>query len=431
MADLQSQIRLGRPEDLYYYGSEDLRRQAIPTFQNTQFSQSINAGAGSGNFQVIFSPNNGVGHLILAAKLKAHAGVGMVPDYTNLAVSRGWLAELVDRVSYRVAGASQYWQTGRQIALANCLEASNPTSKQDMFGLSGVCNTTVSQFSQANNLYAYLYLNMPFNKPSAGVDAAKPLPTELMTSPLVLSIDLKPLQSIFSSAVALGSTAGAGQALESAYVQFQQIQAQDAGDLMKIDGDRSKMYSLPCKGFWTQQLDMPLATGAGNAGEFNLSLTGFQSGQLRNVLVALSDNADTNPASGAPFVKNDQVLALGTDYRLTFNGQVIHDYQGTSSVMWGLLNSDVPPSYDTIRLGLTAGVAPITTTSVRSDFTVFPMGQIEEANPHLLVNGRYMSNSIMNLRVKVPNPASSYTLHVCYLYNTVLAMAGGDASFLF
>jgi len=69
----------------------------------------------------------------------------------------------------------------------------------------------------------------------------------------------------------------------------------------------------------------------------------------------------------------------------------------------------------------------------RSNFVVFPLGQnIEGQNPHLLVNGRSIGTSIMNLQVRVPDPTVAYTLHVMYFYNTVLAISGnGEASFMF
>lgn len=428
--DLQSQVRLGRPDDLYYYSESSLRKQSIPAFQTTQFSQNLNVvGAGSGNYQVIFSQNQGVGHIVISAKLKAHNPSSV--DYTNLAVPRGWLAALIDRISYRVAGSTLYWQTGAQVMLENLLEASNPTTKNEMFELGGAALSSVYGFSQQRNLYAYLYFNTPFNTPNAGVQAAKPLPTELLNSPLVLSVDLRPVSSIFSSAVTGGSVAGAVSALESMSIQFQQIMAYDSGDLMKKDGDRSKMYSLPCKGWYSQQIDLPLSTGAGIAGEFNLNLVGFQSGQLKSIVCWLTDNADTAPSTAAPFVYNPFCFAQPTDLQLTLNGNILQYYPGTSSVMWGLLNSDVPPSFDTVKYSLTSGAAPITSAAYRSDFVVFPMGQQEEADPHLLVAGRYINNAIMNLRLTVPDPTHSYTLHTVYMYNSTLAIAGGDATFLF
>jgi hypothetical protein len=422
--DLQDKVRLGRPEDLYYYSEASLRKQSIGAFQNTQFYVQLN-NLSSGNSQIVFSPNEGIGHIIFGAKLREQGGA---IDYTGLALPRGWLYDLIDRVSYRVAGSSQYWQTGEQIRIANLMEASNPTCRDNLFALGGAPMTVLGDFA-GDNLYAYAYINCPFNSPNAGVQACKPLPTELLNSPLVLSLDLKPLSSIFSSSVVGGNVAGAGSVLESAYFQFQQIMAMDRGDLMKISSDRSQMYSLPCKGFYTQELDVPLATGAGNAGVFNINLVGFQAGQLRSIVCWLTDNADTNPNTAAPFVKNFSAYALPHDLVLTLNGQIIHDFKGTSSVMWGLLNSDVPPQVEATKLTLAGGV--ITDTPYLSNWVVFPMGQQVEANPHLFVNGRYVSNNILTLRLTVPDPTKSYTLRTTYMYNTVLGMSAGDAQFLF
>jgi hypothetical protein len=428
-ADLQSQIRLGRPEDLYYYSESSLRKQTIPTFQNTQFLQNISPTNGSGNYQIIFSKNNGVSHVVIGAKLKKQNDGVAGEDYTGIAVGRGWLANLISRCSYRVAGASQYWQTGQQMLIANCLESTSATTKQDMVDLAGSAMTTTADFKKEELLYAYLYFNMPFNKPYCGTESPLPLPTELLNSNLVLSIDLNPLSSIYSSVNAGGSVADAPNTLENLYVQFQQIQAVDGGDLMKMTGDTSKIYSLPCKGFYTAENTISIPAGTDLTPDLNL--VGFQSGQVKAVICWLTANVDTAPNVAAAHVRNNNCFAYGRDWTLKYNGQIIHQFQGTSSTMWGQLMSDVPPYFDAVRLDISGSA--ILPRDERSNFVFFPLGQnIEGVNPHLLVNGRSIGTAIMNLQVRVPNPAVAYTLHVMYLYNTVLAINGaGDASFMF
>ena len=434
-ADLQSQIRLGRPEDLYYYSESSLRKQTIPTFQNTQFTQNISPTAGRGNYQVIFSRNQGVSHIIIGAKLKKHTGATGL-NYTGIAVGRSWLANLVDRVSYRIGSSSQYWQTGQQMLIANCLEATNASSKQDMVMMAGQALSTVAQFGGDPDigeslLYAYLYFNLPTNKPYCGTESPLPLPTELLNSNVVLSIDLNPLSSIYSTLDSNGSVANAPDALENLYVQFQQITAVDGGELMKMSGDASKMYSLPCKGFYTQEIQIAIPAG-GNGLTTDLALTGFQNGQVKSIIAWLTADTDVSPAStSAPFVRNPNVFAYGRDWTLKYNGQIIHYFPGTSATMWGQLLSDVAPYFDAVKMTISGGAfVPV---DKRSNFVVFPLGQnIEGQNPHLLVNGRSIGTSIMNLQVRVPDPTVAYTLHVMYFYNTVLAISGnGEASFMF
>lgn len=430
MSELQSQIRLGRPEDLYYYSESSLRKQSIPTFQNTEFTQNISPTAGRGNYQVIFSRNQGLGHIIIGAKLKKHTGAAGL-NYSGIAVSRGWLGQLLDRCSYRVAGSSQYWLTGQQMLVANALEATNPTVKQDMFNLAGQALNTTTQFSTDELLYAYMYFNLPTNKPFCGTESALPLPTELLNSNVVLSIDLNPVPSIYSSSNALGAVSAAPDALELLYVQFQQIQAVDAGELMRMGGDRSRMYSLPCKGFYTQELQIGIpANSTANGLTSDLALTGFQNGQVKSVIAWLTENADTSPTTNVPFARNANCFAYGQDWQLKYNGQVLHYFPGTSSTMWGELLCDVPPYWDSVRYDVSGTLIP---SDERSHFVVFPLGQsIEGQNPHLLVNGRSIGTSIMNLQVRVPDATKAYTLHLTYMYNCVLAISGvGESSFMF
>ena len=430
-ADIQTQIRLGRPEDLYYYSESSLRKQSIPTFQNTEFIQNISPSAGRGNYQVIFSRNQGLGHVVIGAKLKAHTG-GAGLDLSGVAVSRSWLANLIDRVSYRIAGSSQYWMTGQQMLVANCLEATNPTVKQDMVNLAGQALKSTAEFSTDTLLYAYLYFNLPTNKPFCGDESPLPLPTELINSNVVLSIDLNPMSAIYSSVVAGGSIANAPNALDQLYIAFQQIQAVDGGDLMKMNGDRSKMYSLPCKGFYTQELQIGIpANTTANGLTQDISLTGFQNGQVKSVIAWLTENGNTNPSTAAPYVRNANLFEYAQDWQLKYNGQIIHYFPGTASTMWGSILNDVPPYFDTVKYDISGSA--ILGSDVRSHFVVFPLGQSNDGtNPHLLVNGRAINNSIMNLQLRVPDATKGYVLHVTYFYNTVLAISGsGETSFVF
>lgn len=429
-SEIQSQIRLGRPEDLYYYAESSLRKQSIPCFQNTEFTQNISPTAGRGNYQVIFSRNQGLSHVIIGAKLKAHTGAAGL-NYAGIGVSRGWLANLIDRVSYRIAGSSQYWQTGQQLMVANALESTNPTVKQDLFNLCGQALSTTTEFQTDELLYAYMYFNMPVNKPFCGTESPLPLPTELLNSNVILSIDLAPVTSIYSSSNALGAVSAAPDALQELYVQFQQIMAVDSGELMRMGGDRSKMYSLPCKGFYTQELQIGIPANSTAAGQTqDIALTGFQSGQVKSIIAWLTDNADTAPTTSAPFARNANCFAYGQNYLLKYNGQNIHFFPGTSSTMWGELLCDVPPYLDSVRYDISGVLVP---SDERSHFVVFPLGQsVEQVNPKILINGRSIGTSIMNLSLKVPDATKAYTLHVMYFYNTVLSISGaGEAAFVF
>ncbi len=421
-ASLQSMLRLGKPTDLYYYSDADLKKQSIPTDQNTQFFLSL-ASLTSGQSQFVFSPNQGLAHIIFGAKLPEQ-GVNSA-DYTNLALENSWLYSLIEKFSYRISGSVQYFLTGAQIRIINLMMASNPTSKQDLFNLGGASLSALADFA-GDNLYAYCYLPTPFNSPNAGVQRAKPLPTELLNSSVILTLNLRPLSQIFSSSAAGGSLAGVPTALSDGYVQFQQIMAQQSSDLMTKTSDRSKMYSYPASAWYNQELEIPIPAQSGSQ---EINLVGFQAGQLRNIIMWLTANEDTAPVTTAPFVRQNTVFALPRDVQLIFNGNPLQVYQGTSSVMWGLLDSDVPPYVDTVAL--TAGAGSFSEAAVRAHWVVFPMGQLEEANPSLFVNGRYINNAIMNARLTTPDPTKAYTLHVMYQYNCVLGISGGDCSVLF
>jgi hypothetical protein len=92
--------------------------------------------------------------------------------------------------------------------------------------------------------------------------------------------------------------------------------------------------------------------------------------------------------------------------------------------------SDIPSRME--ASGLEIDQLNIIDTPVTSHWIVFPMAQAPiEANPHLYVNGRFVSNNTFNLRLTVPDSAKAYTLRTMYRYNAVVGISGGDAQIFF
>ena len=109
---LQEKMRLGETVDIYYYNSKTLEKNAIPCLQDTRFFQVLN-NLGGGSSSIIYSPDQGLQDVVLGLKLPVRTATTGAASYNGLAVPKGWGYQLVNRISIRYGGSSQYFWTGK------------------------------------------------------------------------------------------------------------------------------------------------------------------------------------------------------------------------------------------------------------------------------------------------------------------------------
>lgn len=428
--NLQSAMRLGSAKDIYYYGRESLHKQSIPTVVDNRFRQALN-NLRQGSSTFIISIDQGVSDVLLAVKLPAH-GSGSV-NYTDLGVPRGWLYDLISRVSVRYAGSSQYFWTGPQVRIENLREMPNPDCRDTLLELGGAAmlgsaSSGAGTFT-GDNLYAYAYINLPHNSPNGSLSKPNPFPSEMLMSPIVITVEMNYLPSIFSSAVASGSLAGAPTELESAYFQVKQVHANDRGDLMVATADRSKAYSFPTKCFYQNEIAVPIAA---NETDINVQLTGFRNGQVRSVIFWITDNDDTNPTTSDRFVRNFTDYILPRDVQLLYNGTVYYDAKDTAAQFWNLVSTETPSTMEATVLSLSSN--DLVSTPAARSWVEIPFGQVYEqlSGSHMYVAGKTIQNAVVNLSFKLPaGLANGGTVHAMYAYNCVIMCADGSAEYVF
>jgi len=428
--NLQSAMRLGSGKDIYYYGRESLHKQSIPTVVDNRFRQALN-NLRQGSSTFIISIDQGISDVLLAVKLPAQ-GTGSV-NYTDLGVPRGWLYDLINRVSVRYAGSSQYFWTGPQVRIENLREMPNPDCRDSLLELGGAAmlgnaSSGAGDFT-GDNLYAYAYINLPHNSPNGSLSKPNPFPSEMLMSPIVITVEMNYLPSIFSSAVSSGSLGGAPTELESAYFQVKQVHANDRGDLMVATADRSKAYSFPTKCFYQNEIQVPIAA---NETDINVQLTGFRNGQVRSIIFWVTDNADTNPTTSDRFVRNFTDYVLPRDVQLLYNGTVYYDAKDTAAQFWNLVSTETPSTLEATVLTLSAN--DLVSTPASRSWVEVPFGQVYEqlSGSHMYVAGKTIQNAVVNLSFTLPAAlASGGTLHAMYAYNCVIMVADGSAEYVF
>jgi hypothetical protein len=417
---LQEKMRLGESVDIYYYGTKTLEKQSIPTVQDTRFFQNLN-NLTQGSSTFIISPDQGISDIILAVRLPdtPALGGGAGAAYNGLAVSKGWGYQLIDNISIRYGGSSQYFFTGDQIFVQNMRECSNPTSRDDLVALGGAEMKTAADFA-GDNLYAYVVLNLPHSSPNGSLEKPNPFPSELLNQPIVITANMKNIASIFSSAAGFASLATPPTQLAEGWFQVRQVHAADMGQLMRPMGAGAG-YSYPLKAFYQNEIQVRLANTTDSQ---PITLTGFRAGDVRSIFFWIEDTS--LGAAG----KYDWVLPR--DVQLLYNGTVFQNFKGTSSQIWDLMGSDVPSNFNNSRL-TNGGAAGFTSEPIRTNWVNMPFSQIYEqlSGTHLMVHGKKIENAVVNVQLTTPQAKSTYVMHVVYAYNSLLFCSAGSSEYVF
>lgn len=423
---LQAAMRLGSPKDIYYYGRDTLHKQSIYTVVDNRFKQALN-NLRQGSSTFIISVDQGISDVLLAAKLPATDGVDI--SYNGLGLNQGWLYDLINRVSVRYSGSSQYFWTGGQIRIENLREMPNPTTKADLHALGGAQaqDTAIA----GDNLTAYAYINLPHNSPNGSLAKPNPFPSEMLSQPIVVTVELNDVPSIFSADNA-AALAKAPKELASAYFQVKQVHANDRGELMVATTDRAKAYSFPTKCFYQNEIQVPLKA---QIAEQAIQLTGFRSGEVRSIIMWITKDSDTNgqaDASGV-YIRNQTNFVDPQDVQLLYNGTVYYDAADKASHFWNLVSTETPSYLDVTSYAKSSSASELTLVAASPKYwTEVPFSQVYEqlSGSHMYVAGKSIMNSVVNVNLRLP-AAEACTLHAMYSYNCVMMVADGSVSYVF
>jgi hypothetical protein len=420
---VQQLVRPGKCVDLYYPDPETAEKQCFRTGINTRYVQAFaNLTGGSSVFTI--PPNNGIQDIILAMELPVSGTSGFVAS--GLAVPRGWAYSAIKQVSFRYGGSSQYFLSGQQLLQNALRKTPNGMSRDDLLSLGGNAAAgaaaAAGDFSVAQR--GYVWLSLPHCIPTSS-GKLPPLPTDLLTQQVQITVELNPIASIFSAAA--GATGTPAPTLSFAQFQVQQVMLENQGDALARRVDMtSHALSYPIE-FTQQEVVIPLA----NAASQNITLTGFRSGECKNIQVWITDDADT-PASG---IKNPFKWYVPEDVVMTYAGEVIARFDKGSSQLWNLVNGRQSAAVNEVLLADAGGGVVSDTTPFLGKWAELPFGQTyDPTTAHsMYVAGRPITNGIVNLSFNLPvglSPAATQKLHVSYNYNAVLTFSQGTCDYV-
>lgn len=423
--NVQQSIRPGSEMSTYYAGSENSKLQANATVEDNRFFvalPSLNSGSSS---TVTFNPNEGLAEVIMTMRLP---DPGSDAARNGLALQEGWGYALLRRIGYRYGSSQLYYISGTQNLVQSLSLCEDSGKKQQLFFLGGQALLSPADWADAGKRTAYVYLRLPHSSPALS-GGALPFPSDILTAPVQLQIDLARFADVIS--LPTGFTGVPPTALEFATVNFTQVTMQDSGDLVARRFDMSKhALTIPLPEGWCQEeVQFPVTVG-GN-GQFQVSLTGCKAGDLKKLRVWVTKDSDGT--SGVDGVAPNKFYAPS---QLTFaiNGLIYLDSANGSWLLTNLLRRRQPPvvTYSDLN-GPTAPNTQWTALPYASTWCEIDLAQpyaIGDSAEVALVHGVPVMNSVMNLTGIMPT-AGSYTIHCEYVLNCAWMASRGSAEFVF
>jgi len=422
---VQQLVRPGKCVDLYYPDPETAHKQCFRTTQNTRYVQAFtNLASGSSVFTI--PPNNGIQDIVVTMEIPAGTNGGTF-DGRGLGLPRGWSYSAIRQVSFRYGGSSQYFLSGQQLLQNALRKAPNGMARDDLLSLGGqaCAGGAAAQGDFAVAQRGYVWLSLPHCVPTAD-GKLPPLPTDLLTQQVQVTIELNPISSLFS--VSAGAAGTPAPALSMGEFQVQQVIFENSADALarRVDMTQNAL-SYPLADFTQQEVIIPLQD---NSVSQTISLTGFRSGEVRNIQCWITIDADT---SGV--IKNPFKWYAPEDIVFSYAGEIYARFDKGSSKLWNLVNSRMSPAVNEVLVADAGGGACSVTTPFLGTWVELPFAQTyDDLTAHSTYTaGKAITNGITNLQFNLPQGLAATTgmkLHVSYNYAAVLTFSMGSCDYV-
>ena len=247
-----------------------------------------------------------------------------------------------------------------------------------------------------------------------------------LTQQIQITVELNPLSSIFS--IAGGATPTLPTTLSFGEFQVQQIILADQSDALARRVDMtSHALSYPLADFTQQEIIIPLQD---NAAAQTVTLTGFRSGEVRNIQAWITVDADTTGNIKNPF----KWYGL-EDVVAQYAGEIYARFDKGSAALWNLVNGRQPNSQSEALVADAGGGACSVSTPFLARWVEIPFAQPYNSDTamSMYTAGLPITNGILNLSFSLPQnltPTTNMKLHISYNYNGVLTFSQGTCDYV-
>jgi len=406
--------------DLWYSDPMNSLKQAIPVDYDTRFVQAFQSTLTGGQQVLTLPPGAAIRDVILAFGYNSTV-MGAVNSTSGVsyALPKGWGYAAIDRVSWRIAGSSEYYLTGQQLLLRNLRLTRTQQQAEALLNLGGNEVSQTPAFATGQNAY----IPLSFWK-SPCLDSFEPaLAADLLGSQIQIRVYFKtPAEFWASLAGAVGSPPAS---FSFGFFQVQQLNMLNrAQSLAAMEDMATHTYVAPLRAFDQQVLTAPIAANwtPGN----QVTITGIMSGQVKALQIWLVNT------TFATAVANQNVTVAPYAVRAAYAGVIYSQYDEGTSQMWNLLDSSKPPIYNTNGLVPNGGSTAWVSTSLLGSYAMLPFSQPIQSDEEatLLVAGKPIANGAITLFLTVPDNSQAYTLYVVPILNGAIAYSRGSAQIL-
>jgi hypothetical protein len=414
---------------MYYNNKESTKSQCFPSVVNNRFYQALPSLQQGSSSTVIYNPSNsGVSDIVLTLVLPApQGGDGQPGSWLGWAMPKNWGAAMIESINLRIAGSDQFAFLGEQIAVDTWTDCENGSKADAVFALGGSELLTQSDYADASNRTASIYVKIPQNSISA-LQKSNPIPFDLLTLPMQLIIQFKRFADVAYKYNTSLSNNNLPVAFADAYVNFRETTLVRSKDLLNDRFNMNDHALTQTLRYFSQtqyNTTAPFTKSGGKAQQQQLSLTGFRAGSLRYMSVMVRRQGaqpwDWTPLSAC------QVL---------INGLVYYDSRGSNNQMWSLCERKAPTVINNTRLtGAGAGVGAAVPEASTTPWLVVPFSQLSEPGAYEshLMFGIALMNSVVNLNITLPDsaPEGVYQVMVSYAYACQSMITRGNYSYVF
>jgi hypothetical protein len=278
-------------------------------------------------------------------------------QYAGCALPQSWGYNAINYVQMRIGNSSLFQWSGRQLMLQAIRTAGSQFEANDLMRLAGNLLRGTKTEGGANDFlddekrWAYITLPMPWCG-AESKDSPLPLPTDALSSPVQLIVNLKSVSEILSSGTVPVAVPTSDFSWRNAFVQVKQI--------IPVDGQRPAKkdhYALPIT--FVQQENSAVVDGTDSNQE--IALLGFRNGSIQELdIYALDQSLDPK--------LNPFLYTLPKDSNIIYMGNQIHTFKGYSSQYWTTVFSDKPSRWSNFKLTPVSPGGGATTT-----YTVEPV----------------------------------------------------------
>lgn len=414
----------GESMDLYYGEKSNVRYSKVPTIQRTNAIFNLSSVQG-GSSSVYISPDAGVSTLMVALELPAPNLAAGGFQYAGCALPQSWGYNAINFVQMRIGNSSLFQWSGRQLMLQAIRTAGSQTEANDLMALAGNLLRGTKTEGGANDFlddekrWAYITLPMPWCG-AESKDSPLPLPTDALSSPVQLIVNLKSVSEILASGTVPVPVPTSDFSWRNAFVQVKQI--------IPVDGHRpakKEHYALPIT--FVQQENSAVVDGTSSNQE--IALLGFRNGSIQELDIYCLDQA-LDPKLN-PFL-----YTLPKDANIIYMGNQIHTFKGYSSQYWTTVFSDKPSRWNNFKLdagAVVSGATAFTVTPAITSWLQVPFeGRYAELDAEELTSssGLAVQNGILNFQLTLPrnDDASSKKFYVYYTADLQSAIVFHDGT---